>query len=179
VNHSSLLDFGLLLKSRNHLRLAFLSLFWVTAVVAALLFARAYQLESYNVGWGDSAVDHGHAVLWWETATLVVGSFLLAILIGFVSRVALFSIVAGGALSWLLSFSLSLGSRGPDVYQIILLAPQFPGFVAAIAAVGVHGDERLLTWWIVCINTIIYAPIFHTVLARLAHRLDSRLKTGG
>jgi hypothetical protein len=169
--------FGLPLESHKKLRLALLYVLWATAVIATLLFARAYQLDSYNVGWGDSSADHGHAVLWWETTALVVGCFLLSILIGLVSRVALCSIAAGGALSWLLSFSL--GSRGPDVFRIILLIPQFPGFVTAIAAVGVHGDERLLKWWMVGINTILYVPIFHAVLGRRTHQLDSRPKTSG
>ncbi len=149
---------------------------WAAAVIVALLFARAYDLDSYNVGWGDSAADHGHAVLWWETAALMVGCLLMAIFIGVVSRVAIYSIMAAGALAWLLSF---LASQAPHAYRVGLFIPQLPGVFAAVAAVGVHGDERLTTWWVVSVNTILYAPILHIVFARRASKRSSRPGTVG
>jgi hypothetical protein len=136
---------------------------WAAAVVVALLFARAYDLESYNVGWGDLAADRAHAVLWWETLALMMVCLLLAVLIGLASRVALYSIVAAGAVVWLLAL---LGAHGPHAYRLPLLILQLPGWFAAIVALGVHGDEGLTTWWAAGINTILYAPLFYIVLVR-------------
>jgi hypothetical protein len=144
---------------------------WAAAVIVALLFAREYDLESYNVGWGDLAADHAHAGLWWEIIALMIVSLLLAILIGLVSRVALYSMAATGAAVGLLAL---LGAHGPHAYRIILFIPQLPGFFAAIMALGVHGDERLTIWWVICVNTILYAPIVYTVLARRKHQQSSR-----
>jgi hypothetical protein len=163
------------LESQKQFRLVLLYLLWFATVIAALIFARAYHLESYNVGWGDLAAGNGHAVLWWETIALMIASFLLAIFIGLLSRVALYSISAAGALAWLLTF---LGSQGPHAYRIILFIPQLPGFFAAITALGIHGDEHLTTWWVVGVNTIMYAPIFHTVLVRRTRQRSSPTESG-
>src|SRR5580692_10239429 len=96
------------MKPRKQFRLTLVYLLWSVAVITALLFATAYHQESYNVGWGDSGADYAHAVMWWETAALTIACFVLVIFIGVISRVALYSIAAAGALAWLLSF---LGSQ--------------------------------------------------------------------
>jgi hypothetical protein len=157
------------LRQPKHFRLALAYFLWAAAVIVALLFARACHLDSYNVGWGDLAADHRHAVLWWETFVAVIACLGLTILIATVSRLALYSIAAVAAIFWLLGL---LGAHGPHLYRVLLLIPQLPGFFAAMMALGVH-DEELSRWWAVSINTILYAPVLYTVVARRPHRHSS------
>jgi hypothetical protein len=160
------------MELRKQFRLALMYVAWAAAVVVALFFARAHDLESYNVGWGDLAADHAHAVLWWETIALMIVCLLVAILIGLASRLVLCSIAAAAGVVSLITL---LGARVPQAYRIILFIPQLPGFFAAILALGVHGDEGLTTWWAVGVNTILYAPIFYIVMVR--HRRHQSSQT--
>ena len=146
-------------------RLALLYLLWTAAILTTLLFARAYDADRFNVGWGDLAAKSSCAVLWWEVIALMSVCVLLTIVIGLASRLAVYSITSAFVAAGLL---VLLWAQGPHAYayRVILLIPQFPGFFAAIIALGVHGDERLTAFWIVCINAILYAPIFYTALAR-------------
>jgi hypothetical protein len=145
---------------------------WATAVIIALLFARAYHLDSFNVGWGDLTADHRHAVQWRETVAAIVGCLALTVLVGTLSRLALYSIAATHAVVWVLAL---LGAHGPHTYRVILFAPQLPGFFAAIMALGVHGDEHLMKWWVVSVNTILYAPILYSI----GHRRTLRVTRTG
>jgi hypothetical protein len=151
----------------KHLRLALVYCLWVTAILIALLFARAYNLDSFNVGWGDLAADHRHAVLWWETVAAMALCLGLTVFVGVVSRLALYSIAAAAAILWILAL---LGAHGPHTYRATLLVPQLPGFFAAVMAVGVHGDEHLTRWWAVSVNTILYAPILYAVVRQRTAR---------
>ena len=143
---------------------------WGAAVIVALLFARAYHLDSFNVGWGDLAADRRHAVLGWETVAAIIACLGLAILVGIVSRLALYSIIVAAAISWVLGL---LGAHGPHLFRVLLFIPQLPGFFAAVMALGVHGDDGLSKWWAVGVNTILYAPVVFIVVARRRHRLPS------
>jgi hypothetical protein len=140
---------------------------WATALITALFLTRACDLDSFNVGWGDVTADHGHAVLWWKTLAGVAVCLVLTVVVGVVSRIALYSIAGAAALVWILAL---LGAHGPHTYRVILFALQLPGFFAAIMALGVHDGGRLMTWWTVSVNTILYAPIFFAIARRRAQR---------
>jgi hypothetical protein len=155
--------------------LALIYFLWAATVIVALFTARSYHLDSYNVGWGDAAADHRHAVLWWGTIAPWFACLGFAILIGVISRVALCSIAVTGAIVWILAL---LGAHGPTAYRIVLFIPQLPGFFAAVMALGVHGDEHLTTLWAVGINTVLYAPILHIVFARAHKQRSLRPKVG-
>jgi hypothetical protein len=155
------------LEQPKHLRLALAYCVWAIAVIIALSFARAYHLDSFNVGWGDLTADRRHAVLWRETIAAIVGCLALTVLVGILSRLALYLIAATHAVVWVLAL---LGAHGPHPFRVILFAPQLPGFFAGVMALGVHGDEQMI-WWVVSVNTILYAPILYAI----AHRRSLRV----
>lgn len=154
------------MEQPRHVRLALVYYLWATAVIVALFFARAYHLDSFNVGWGDQAADHRHAVLGWQTLAAVAVCLALTAMIGVVSRLAISSVITASAIAWSLAL---LGAHGPHNYRVVLFIPQLPGFFAAIMALGVHGDERLTALWTTSVNSILYAPLIYAIAHHKLH----------
>jgi len=150
-------------RSPKHFPLILVYFLWASSVFGALFLARACYLDSFNVGWGDSAADHRHVVLWRETVAAIIVCLGLLILVAVVSRLASYCIAA--MLSILLSLG-AIGAHGPQLFRVFLWLPQLPGFLAAIWALGIHGDGDLFDWWITSINTILYAPLLFALVAR-------------
>lgn len=146
----------------KHFALILVCFLWATSVFGALFLARAYDLDSFNVGWGDSAADRRHVILWRETVAAIIVCLGFIILVAVVSRVAIYCIAA--VLSILLALT-SIGAHGSQHFRLLLLVPQLPGFIAAIWALGVHGGDGLFDWWQISNNTILYAPLLFALVA--------------
>ncbi len=137
------------------------TLFWVATVVCSLLFLRAYELDRFNAGWGDPAADRKHALLWYALLSSIGVSVAVGILLLIISRTALHAITI--SISSVLLLGL-IGHYGPHPLQVIVFVPQFPGYLAAVFAFGVHDSSGASTTWAVTTNALIYAVVAFAIL---------------
>lgn len=151
---------------RAHQRVLICYLLWTASVIAALFSARAFHLD-FSAGWGDPAANHWHVILWRETAVLIAVSIVLTVLLALVSRRAIYSVA--GIVAILCTMRL-IGSHSPQTVKVCLFMPQLPGFFAAIFALGIHDDSNVAAWWMVAVNTMLYAPILFFMLSKRAAR---------
>ncbi len=164
--------------TRKRRRLVLVYCLWAAAVLVALLFARAHYLRSVDLQWnhfrlGHPLTDHTQAVLRQGIVVAIVICSGLTILVGIFSRVALYCIIAMAAA---FSALLLLGQYAPYNFRLVLAIPQIPGLIAAVVALGFHGDENLFAWWTISINTVFYAPIVFNAVVRRTTRSDKAVR---